>query len=142
MSSPAPVWLDDIVREFGRSAGLSDFSLNDRGAAAATFETGAQLRFEYAFESLVVALSFPYPVSDPAAARRLLAAAHPGARAPFRLRAGILARSGRAILAARSALRNLRGRKGPAAQRAARELGALLADTELFESYRAALLET
>ena len=34
MSSPAPVWLDDIVREFGRSAGLSDFALNDRGAAA------------------------------------------------------------------------------------------------------------
>ena len=45
-------------------------------------------------------------------------------------------------LAARRTLRNLRGRKGPAAQRAARELGALLADTELFESYRAALLET
>ena len=101
MSSPAPVWLDDIVREFGRSAGLSDFSLNDRGAAAATFETGAQLRFEYAFESLVVALSFPYPASDPAAARRLLVAAHPGARAPFKLRAGLLAKSGRAILAAR-----------------------------------------
>ena len=101
MSGPAPVWLDDIVREFGRSAGLSDFSLNDRGAAAATFETGAQLRFEYAFESLVVALSFPYPVSDPAAARRLLAAAHPGARLPFKLRAGLLGKSGRAILAAR-----------------------------------------
>ena len=60
MSSPAPVWLDDIVREFGRSAGLSDFALNDRGAAAISFETGAQLRFEYAFESLVVALSVPY----------------------------------------------------------------------------------
>ena len=44
--------------------------------------------------------------------------------------------------AARKALRSLRGRKGAAAQRAARELGALLADTELFESYRAALLET
>ena len=83
MSSPAPVWLDDIVREFGRSAGLSDFSLNDRGAAAATFETGAQLRFEYAFESLGVARSFPYPCGDPAAARRLLAAAHPGARPGF-----------------------------------------------------------
>ena len=101
MSSPAPVWLDDIVREFGRSAGLSDFSLNDRGAAAVTFETGAQLRFEYAFESLVVALSFPYPCGDPAAARRLLAAAHPGARPGFKLRAGLLERSGRAILAAR-----------------------------------------
>ncbi len=44
--------------------------------------------------------------------------------------------------AARKALRSLRGRKGAASQRAARELGTLLADTELFESYRAALLET
>ena len=101
MSSPAPVWLNDIVREFGRSAGLSDFALNDRGAAAISFETGAQLRFEYAFESLVVALSIPYPASDPAAARRLLAAAHPGARPGFKLRAGLLEKSGRAILAAR-----------------------------------------
>ena len=101
MSSPAPVWLDDIVREFGRSAGLSDFALNDRGAAAVTFETGAQLRFEYAFESLVVALSFPYPCGDPAAARRLLVAAPPGARPGFKLRAGLLEKSGRAILAAR-----------------------------------------
>ena len=101
MSSPAPVWLDDIVREFGRSAGLSDFALNDRGAAAISFETGAQLRFEYAFESLVVALSIPYPASDPAAARRLLAAAHPGARPGFKLRAGLLEKTGRAILAAR-----------------------------------------
>ena len=101
MSSPAPVWLDDIVREFGRSAGLSDFALNDRGAAAVTFETGAQLRFEYAFESLVVALSFPYPGCDPEAARRLLAAAHPGARPGFKLRAGFFEKSGRAILAAR-----------------------------------------
>ena len=90
MSGPAPAWLDDIVREFGRSAGLSDFSLNDRGAAAATFETGAQLRFEYAFESLVVALSFPYPVSDPAAARRLLAG--PSSSAPDSSR-GAAARS-------------------------------------------------
>ena len=101
MSSPAPVWLDDIVREFGRSAGLSDFAFNDRGAAAVTFETGAQLRFEYAFESLVVALSFPYPGGDPEAARRLLAAAHPGARPGFKLRAGLLEKTGRAILAAR-----------------------------------------
>ena len=101
MSSPAPAWLDAVVREFGRSAGLADFTLNDRGAAAVAFETGAQLRFEYAFESLVVALSFPYPVSDPAAARRLLAAAHPAARPPFKLRAGLQARSGRALLVAR-----------------------------------------
>lgn len=101
MSSPAPVWLDDVIREFGRSAGLSDFTLNERGAAAVTFETGAQLRFEYAFESLVVALSVPYPVANPAAARRLLAFAHPGARAPFKLRVGLVAKSQRALLVAR-----------------------------------------
>ena len=89
MSSPAPVWLDDIVREFGRSAGLSGFSLNDRGAAAATFETGAQLRFEYAFESLVVALSFPYPASDPAAARRALARDEAEKRLAAALRAAL-----------------------------------------------------
>ena len=101
MSSPAPVWLDDVVRQFGRSAGLPDFSLNDRGVAAVVFETGARLRFEYAFESLVVALSFPHPGGDPAAARRLLAAAHPRARPPFKRRAGYFEKTGLAVLAAR-----------------------------------------
>ena len=39
-------------------------------------------------------------------------------------------------------LRSLREKKSPAAARAARELEGLLADTEVFEQYRAALLET
>lgn len=43
---------------------------------------------------------------------------------------------------ARRALRSLRAEKGEAAARAARELESLLADTEVFEHYRAALLET
>lgn len=43
---------------------------------------------------------------------------------------------------ARNALRSLRARKGEAAARAVRELESLLADTEVFEHYRAALLET
>ena len=43
---------------------------------------------------------------------------------------------------ARSALRTLRASKGEAAARAVRELEDLLADTEVFEHYRAALLET
>ena len=43
---------------------------------------------------------------------------------------------------ARSALRTLRASKGEAAARAVRELENLLADTEVFEHYRAALLET
>lgn len=43
---------------------------------------------------------------------------------------------------ARSALRTLRSKKGEAAVCAVRELESLLADTEVFEHYRAALLET
>lgn len=43
---------------------------------------------------------------------------------------------------ARETLRVLRERNTPAAARAVRELENLLADTELFEQYRAALLET
>ena len=44
--------------------------------------------------------------------------------------------------AALSAMRTLRMSQGPAAARAVRELESLLADTEVFEYYRAALLET
>ena len=44
--------------------------------------------------------------------------------------------------AARSALNTLRLRKSEAAARAVRELESLFADTEVFEHYRASLLET
>ena len=43
---------------------------------------------------------------------------------------------------ARETIRLLRAKKSPAAAKAVRELDGLLADTELFEQYRAALLET
>lgn len=45
-------------------------------------------------------------------------------------------------LATRRAIRTLRGKKGGAAKRAADELEALLADTELLDFYRASLLES
>lgn len=44
--------------------------------------------------------------------------------------------------ATRKTIRSLRGRKGGRAEAAARELESLLADTELLDQYRAALLET
>ena len=44
--------------------------------------------------------------------------------------------------AARKTIRTLRGRKTKAAESAARELEGLLADTELLNEYRAALLES
>lgn len=44
--------------------------------------------------------------------------------------------------AAKRTLQDLRSRKSPAAQRAVQELEGLMDDTEVFEQYRAALLET
>ena len=102
----APTWIEAVVRQFGQAAGLSGLALNERGAAAISFENGAALRLEYAFDSLVVALTLPVRL-DPATAARLLAYAHPEARYGFKLRAGFLAKSGRAVFAARLADREV-----------------------------------
>ena len=97
----APDWLNAIVRDFGRAAGADTLALNDRGAAALNFETGATLRFEYTGSDLVVAVTVPRH-ADPAGLRRVLAFAHPRAGGPgLRIRAGYLAASGRALLAVR-----------------------------------------
>ena len=94
----APAWIDSAVGQFGRSAGLGDLSLGDRGVAALSFQNGLILRFEYAFDSLHVAMTVPVRFDVPAA-ERLLGYAHPDARMGFRLRTGYLAGSGRALFA-------------------------------------------
>ena len=100
----APDWIAALVRDFGRAAGLSDFALNERGVAAATFENGVGLRFEFAMDALTVAVTVPVML-DAGRARALLAYAHPEARLGMRVRAGYLARQGRAIFAIRLAER-------------------------------------
>ncbi|MBR1588331.1 MAG: hypothetical protein IJ658_08420 [Kiritimatiellae bacterium] len=102
----APAWIEAVVQEFGKAAGLPGLALNGRGAAAITFENGSALRLEYAFDSLVVALTLPARL-DPAAAARLLAYAHPEARYGFKLRAGYLEKASRAVFAARLADREV-----------------------------------
>ena len=96
----APAWIDSAVGEFGRSAGLDTCSLGDRGVAALSFQNGLVLRFEYAFDSLYVAMTVPVRF-DASAAARLLVYAHPAARFGFHLRTGYLAKSGRALFAVR-----------------------------------------
>ena len=101
----APSWMESLVREFGKGAGLSNFTLNDRGVAALAFENGASLRFEYAEEMLAVEMTVPSTL-DSVRAAVLLARAHPDAvRGGFRIRTGYLASRGRAILAVRLAER-------------------------------------
>jgi len=93
--------MDALVREFGKGAGLPDLALDPRGVAALAFENGAVLRFEYADASLAVSMSLPSPL-DPVRAAALLAHAHPDARrGSFRIRAGYLSSSSRALFAVR-----------------------------------------
>jgi len=96
----APAWIDSTVREFGRSAGLGSLTLGNRGTAVLAFQNGLALRFEYAFDSLYVAMTVPVHLDAPAAGR-LLGYSHPDARLGFRLRTGYLAKAGRAVFAVR-----------------------------------------
>lgn len=94
----APTWIDSAIGEFGKSAGLGTLSLGDRNAAVLSFQNGLVLRFEYAFNSLSVAITVPMRL-DAVSASRILGYAHPDARFGFRLRTGYLAKSGRAVFA-------------------------------------------
>ena len=101
-----PTWIDSAVSGFGQSAGLGSLSLGDRGVAALSFQNGLILRFEYAFDALYVAMTVPARL-DVSAARRLLGYAHPHAHLGFGLRAGYLAKTGRAVFAVRLADRDV-----------------------------------
>ena len=96
----APGWIASLVGDFGKAAGLSSLSLNWRGTAAIAFENGFGLRFEYVEGELVVAVTVPAYL-DATRAKALLAYAHPEARRGFRVRAGYLPRSGKAVFAVR-----------------------------------------
>ena len=102
----APKWIESVVADFGHAAGLSSLALNERGAAAIAFEKGVKLRFEYAYDSLTVAVTVPAHL-DAMVARRILSYAHPAARRAFRLRAGWMQRSSSAVFAARLADREV-----------------------------------
>lgn len=102
-----PDWIDAVVRDFGRGAGLDAFALNERGVAALRFEDGRALRFEYVNDELAVAMSAPAR-NDAATARRILAIAHPSAaRDGLYVRAGYLEKTGCAVFAVRFAARDV-----------------------------------
>ena len=91
-----PAWMNAVVADFGRGAGLESLALNDRGAAALRFETGASLRLEYTGAELVIAVAFR--CGD---VKRLLSCAHPEARHGFIVRAAVLPRTHEGVLAVR-----------------------------------------
>lgn len=95
-----PEWMQDVIAEFGRSAGISALAFNENDVAALGFESGARLVFEYAYSSLVVMMTVPVE-SDPASVKRVLAVAAPWRRGEFRVKSGLLPSSGRAFFAVR-----------------------------------------
>lgn len=97
-----PVWMNAVIGDFGRAAGLNGLVLNERGAAALRFEDGTALRLEYTGDALVVAMTVPS-----ADVRRLLALSHPRARYAFRIRTGVLPRTNEAVMAVRFAERDV-----------------------------------
>ena len=107
----APAWLDSVVSEFGRSAGLSGLALNDRGVAALKFETGMFLRLEYDGGHLVVEMTVPVASGSPFGVlerfKRLLAYSNPRSRFGVRVRTGFLAKSQSFLLAVMLAERDV-----------------------------------
>ncbi len=96
----APGWIASLVGDFGKAAGLPSLSLNGQGTAAIAFENGFGLRFEYVEGELVVAVTVPVFL-DVGRTKALLSYAHHEARLGFRVRAGYLPRSGKAVFAVR-----------------------------------------
>lgn len=94
----APAWIEGALRDFGRGAGLPDFTLDGRGVAAIRFENGFSLRFEYTGEELAVEVAVPAP-DDPATAKRLLSYAQPAAQRGVQTRTARLAKSASAVFA-------------------------------------------
>ncbi len=100
-------WIAETVRAFGRSLGLKDFALNERGAAGVRFENGRGLYLEGGDAGLMVSVGVP---SDPSAEtmKRLLARAHYAARTDgLRIRAVWVEKAGEARFVTRVDARDL-----------------------------------
>ncbi len=101
-----PKWLNAVLHEFGEGIELDSFGLNAQNSALLHFETGTSLRFEYAFESLVIAMQVPAAKSVEVM-KRLLIYAQPDRRPSFKLRVGYLPKSPSVFFAARLAEREV-----------------------------------
>ncbi|MCQ2396214.1 MAG: hypothetical protein MJ106_00765 [Lentisphaeria bacterium] len=96
-----PRWLESILSEYGRQLGLKNFGVAEKGAAVLRFENGSALRFEYAMESLVMALEIPVQQPSPVVFKRLLAYARPERRKEFTVRSAYMEKKDCALFAIR-----------------------------------------
>lgn len=101
-------WIASSVAEFGRHLGFERFALNERGAAAATFENGVTLALEYARETFSLQIRLRIEPSAPAL-KKLLVASHPDNRFPFPLRTAYLRKTGQALFLVKFPERDVTG---------------------------------
>lgn len=95
-----PHWMNEVIAEFGRSAGIDGFSFGSNATAALGFESGASLVFEYAYSSLVVMMTVPVAL-DSSVAAKALKFVMPERRGEFRIKAGFLSEKGKVFFAVR-----------------------------------------
>ncbi len=91
-----PMWLNAVVRDFGRAAGIDGFALNERGAATMRFENGGKLHLEFTGEELVVAVTM-----QSGDLKRLLSFSHYRAKLGFTIRTGVMPKTDRLVMAIR-----------------------------------------
>ncbi len=96
--SAAPRWLDDIIADFGRGAGLQNFTLGERGAAALAGERGTAFYFEYVQPDLLVRMTAEVQ-KTPETARKVLLFAEPTRQGAYPIRAGFMPHSDKAFFA-------------------------------------------
>ena len=95
-----PHWMNEVIAEFGRSAGIDGFSFGANATAALGFESGASLVFEYAYSSLIVMMTVPVAL-DSSVAEKALKFVMPERRGEFRIKAGFFSEKGRVFFAVR-----------------------------------------
>jgi type III secretion system chaperone SycN len=95
-----PHWMNEVIAEFGRSAGIDGFSFGANATAALGFESGASLVFEYAYSSLIVMMTVPVAL-DSSVAEKTLKFVMPERRGEFRIKAGFLSEKGKVFFAVR-----------------------------------------
>jgi len=97
----APAWMNAVIADFGRAAGADKLALGASGAATLRFANGASLRLEYTGDELVVAIVTAHTLFGAQPIRRLLALANPKVAGQMRMRAGIMPKTGTAVIAMR-----------------------------------------
>lgn len=96
--SSAPQWLDEIVAEFGRGAGIQSLRLGDRGVAALAGERGTSLYLEYVYPKLTMRMTAE--VGNTAeVVKKVLLLAEPNRQGKFVVRTGIMPKTGNAFFA-------------------------------------------